>query len=160
MCTRWSDLWRSIGVGAVLALLAAWPALAGEVETSISGQPASGEQFTEAGESGSALPDMVVEAENEVERDIHKPTFELELSAAVIDSFLSPVDEEALGISPVSGLKPHLNNLERLASDQTPHYWLKEMSTSPVVTFYPDDPEGHKPKRWELAITDFRGATF
>jgi hypothetical protein len=60
----------------------------------------------------------------------------------------------------VSGLQPHLNNLERLASDQPPHYWLPGMSSPPVATFYPEDPEGHDAKAWQLTITDFRGAPF
>jgi hypothetical protein len=116
--------------------------------------------FTEPGESGAVLPKMVVEAENETRQDIEKDNFEFELTAALIDSFYTVTDAEALGISPVSGLKPHLNNLERLASDQPPHYWLREMSGQPVANFYPGDMEGHGAKSWRLDITDYRGNTF
>jgi hypothetical protein len=163
MSKRRSDLLRLLvatGACAATLLLSSAAGLAQEGEATVQGQPETGDAFTGDGESGAALPEMVVEAENTVRRDVHKPTFALELTAAVIDSFFTPVDDEALGISPVSGLQPHLNNLERLATDQTPHYWLQEMSTAPVVTFYPEDPEGHRPKSWSLAVTDFRGATF
>jgi hypothetical protein len=53
-----------------------------------------------------------------------------------------------------------LNNLELLASDQPPHFWIAEMATTPVATFYPTDPEGHKVKNWSLSVTDFRGSPF
>jgi len=119
-----------------------------------------GKTFTEAGESGAVLPEMVVEAENEVRQDIEKEGYEFELTAAIIDSFYTKTDEEALGISPVSGLQPHLNNLEVLASDQPPHYWLREMAGQPVATFFPGEMEGHDAKSWQLDITDFRGASF
>lgn len=157
-----TDLLRVLALVCSVMVLVLGPSLpaTAEDDPTVSGQTRSGDAFTDAGEGGAALPDMVVEAENRVERDIHKPSFALELTAAEIDSFYTPVDEEALGISPVSGLQPHLNNLERLASSQTPHCWLQEMSTTPVVTFYPEDPEGHKPKRWSVTITDFRGTTF
>jgi hypothetical protein len=118
------------------------------------------ETFTEAGESGAVLPEMVVEAENEVRQRIEKHGFQFDLTAALIDSFYTVTDEEALNISPVSGLQPHLNNLERLASDQPPHYWLKEMAGQPVATFYGEEMEGHKAKQWRLDITDFKGTTF
>ena len=94
--------------------------------------------FTEPGESGAALPDMVVEAENEVRQDIRKSTFEFDLSAASIDSFFSATDEEALSVSQVSGLQPHLNNLETLSSWQPPHYWLPDLAGQPVANFYPE----------------------
>ena len=63
----------------------------------------SGNTFTEPGENGAVLDDVVVEAENEVRQGVEKTSFEFELSAAVIDSFLSEVDKEALEVSPVSG---------------------------------------------------------
>ncbi|RKZ17057.1 hypothetical protein DRQ53_04585 [bacterium] len=119
-----------------------------------------GGTFTEAGEGGAVLPEMVVEAENEVRQQIEKEGYEFELSAAIIDSFFTITDEEALAISPVSGLQPHLNNLERLASNQPPHYWLREMAGQPVATFYPQEMEGHDAKSWRLDITDFKGTTF
>jgi hypothetical protein len=114
--------------------------------------------FTKDGESGAVLPEMVVEAENAVRQQIEKGTFEFTLTAASIDSFLTDMDELALGVSPVSGLQPHLNNLERLASDQPPHYWIQDLATTPVAKFYPVDPEGHEPRSWTLTITDFRGS--
>ncbi len=119
-----------------------------------------GKQFTEAGEEGAALPEMVVEAQNQVRQDIQKSAFDFELTAAEVDSFYTVTDAEALGMSPVSGLQPHLNNLETLASDQPPHYWLPEMSREPVATFYPEEAEGHKVRDWKLVITDFRGSQF
>ncbi len=119
-----------------------------------------GEQWTQAGESGAALPEMVVEATNEVRQKIEKGTFDFEVDAAAIDSFYTAMDEVALGVSPVSGLQPHLNNLEVLVSDQPPHFWLPEMARTPVARFFPTDPEGHKIKRWTLAVTDYRGSPF
>ncbi len=119
-----------------------------------------GQQWTNDGENGAALPEMVVEATNEVRQKIEKGTFELELDAAAVDSFFTAMDEIALGVSPVSGLQPHLNNLETLVSDQPPHLWLPEMARTPVARFYPADPEGHKVKGWNLAVTDFRGSPF
>ncbi len=117
-------------------------------------------QWTSDGENGAALPEMVVEATNEVRQKIEKGTFDLELDATVIDSFFTAMDEIALGVSPVSGLQPHLNNLETLKSDQPPHLWLPDMAATPVARFYPADPEGHKIKTWNLAVTDFRGSPF
>ena len=67
------------------------------------GQEENGEDWTADGESGGALPEMVVEAENEVRQDIDKGTFEFELDAAAVDSFFTAMDEEVLGVSPVSG---------------------------------------------------------
>lgn len=122
--------------------------------------PQQGQQWTADGESGAALDDMVVEAENEVRQSIEKGSFTFALDAALVDSFFTSMDETALGVSPVSGLQPHLNNLERLASDQPPHFWIQEMATTPVATFYPADPEGHKTKNWYLTITDYRGSPF
>jgi hypothetical protein len=119
-----------------------------------------GEDWTADGESGAALPEMVVEAENEVRQEIDKGTFAFELDAAAVDSFFTAMDTEALGVSPVSGLQPHLNNLELLASDQPPHFWIPEMARTPVASFYPGDPEGHEVKSWSLAVTDFRGSPF
>lgn len=119
-----------------------------------------GTQWTETGEEGAALPEMVVEATNEVRQKIEKGTFNLELDATVIDSFFTSMDEIALGVSPVSGMQPHLNNLETLVSDQPPHLWIPEMASTPVARFYPTDPEGHQIKRWTLAVTDFRGSPF
>ncbi len=127
---------------------------------SVSAQDKAGDDFTAAGESGAALPEMVVEAENEVRQEIEKGTFEFDLDAAAVDSFFTAMDEEVLGVSPVSGLQPHLNNLEFLTSDQPPHFWIPEMATTPVATFYPTDPEGHKVKDWSLSVTDFRGSPF
>jgi len=120
----------------------------------------AGDEFTSAGESGAALPEMVVEADNEVRQEIEKGTFEFDLDAAAVDSFFTAMDQEVLGVSPVSGLQPHLNNLELLASNQPPHCWIPEMATTPVATFYPTDPEGHKVKDWSLSVTDFRGSPF
>jgi hypothetical protein len=126
------------------------------------GQPPAdeGEQWTNDGESGAALPEMVVEATNEVRQKIEKGSFDFELDAASIDSFFTEMDKIALGVSPVSGLQPHLNNLETLVSDQPPHLWLPEMAKNPLAQFYPTDPEGHQIKHWNLAVTDFRGSPF
>jgi len=126
----------------------------------VTGASEPGDDFTEAGESGAALPEMVIEAENQVRQEIQKSAFEFDLTAALVDSFFTPMDDEALNVSPVSGLQPHLNNLERLASDQPPHFWMQEMASTPVATFYPEDPEGHDVGTWSLAVTDFRGAPF
>ncbi len=98
----------------------------------VSDENESGNTFTEPGENGAVLDDVVVEAENEVRQGVEKTSFEFELSAAVIDSFLSEVDKEALEVSPVSGLQPYLNNLQPMASDQTPHLWLPEIPGTPV----------------------------
>jgi hypothetical protein len=145
----------------ILLATAGVSAWAQEEETDkVSGGPQEGDEFTVTGESGAALPEMVVEAENKVRQDIEKGSFEFALNAAVVDSFYTAMDEEALGISPVSGLQPHLNNLEKLASDQPPHPWIREMASTPVAHFYTEDPEGHKVKEWRLAITDFRGSQF
>jgi len=119
-----------------------------------------GKEWAGSGESGAALPEMVVEATNEVRQDIEKSTFTFELDAAAIDSFFTAMDREVLGVSPVSGLQPHLNNLERLASDQPPHPWLPEMAGTPVATFYPSTPEGHEIRSWSLTVVDFRGSPF
>lgn len=119
-----------------------------------------GQEWTSDGESGAALPEMVVEATNEVRQQIEKETFTFELDAVAVDSFYTAMDQEVLGVSPVSGLKPHLNNLERLASEQPPHLWLPDMARTPVATFYPAAPEGHKMKSWALTVTDFRGSPF
>lgn len=138
-----------------ILLLLALPALAqDEVEVTAE------KQFTEAGEDGAVLDDVVVEAQNEVRQDVEKVDMEFELSAAMIDSFHSQADEDALHMSPVSGLKPHLNNIEDLASDQTPHYWLPEVIGTPVARFYPEPEPGHRLETWSLVITDFRGAPF
>jgi hypothetical protein len=118
------------------------------------------QQWTDAGESGAALPEMVVEATNQVRQKIEKGTFTFDLNAAAVDSFFTAMDEEVLGVSPVSGLQPHLNNLETLTSEQPPHLWLPEMASSPVATFYPAVPEGHKIKSWSLTVVDFRGSPF
>lgn len=118
------------------------------------------ETFTEPGQHGAVLDDIVVEAQNEVRQDVGKLGFEFVLSAALIDSLHSDADEDALRMSPVSGLQPHLNNLEPLRSDQTPHYWLPEVAGTPVATFYPEPEPGHRLESWRLVITDFRGAPF
>lgn len=142
---------RILIVTGLLALLCG-PVLAQDTE--------EGETWTEDGQGGAALPEMVVEATNEVRQQIEKVSFTFDLDAAVVDSFYTQMDEIALGVSPVSGLQPHLNNLEKLGSDQPPHFWIPEMARTPVARFYPTDPEGHKIKRWALAVTDFRGAPF
>jgi hypothetical protein len=116
------------------------------------------EQWTEDGESGAALPEMVVEAQNEVRQAIEKSTFDFTLDAATVDSFYSDMEEIALSVSPVSGLQPHLNNLEALRSDQPPHFYLPEIPTTPVANFFTEEPEGHSPREWKLVITDFRGS--
>ena len=120
----------------------------------------NGEDWTTDGQDGSALPEMVVEAENAVRQEIDKGTFTFDLSTAAVDSFFTAMDLEALGVSPVSGLQPHLNNLEMLGSNQPPHLWIPDMARTPVATFYTADPEGHKVKNWSLAVTDFRGSPF
>ena len=106
------------------------------------------------------LPEMVVEAENQVLQNIVKSTFEVALSAAIIDTFFTDFDEAVLEISPVEGLQPFLNNPRDLHSDQVPHCWLRDPAQPPVVTFFPEDPEGHQARRWALTVTDFRGAPF
>ncbi len=120
----------------------------------------AGQEWTKDGEDGAALPEMVVEATNEVRQKIDKGTFSFELDAAAVDSFYSAMDFDALEVSPVSGLQPHLNNLETLNSDQPPHMWIQELARTPVARFFPSDPEGHKIKNWSLAVTDYRGAPF
>ena len=124
----------------------------------VMGAAAQEQAWTEDGESGAALPEMVVEAENQVRQTIEKTTFTFDLDAAMVDSFYAAMDEKALSVSPVSGLQPHLNNLEPLRSEQPPHSWLPEIPTTPVATFYTEEPEGHKTRRWQLSITDFRGS--
>ncbi|MEZ4386540.1 MAG: hypothetical protein R3D98_02985 [Candidatus Krumholzibacteriia bacterium] len=116
------------------------------------------EQWTQDGQSGAALPEMVVEAQNQVRQAIEKSTFTLALDATSVDSFFTAMDELALAVSPVSGLQPHLNNLEPLRSEQPPHFWLPEIPTTPVATFFTDKPEGHHTHTWALTITDFRGS--
>lgn len=123
-------------------------------------QQDDGKAWTDPGQSGAALPEMVVEAENQVRQTIEKGTFVFDLDVAAVDSFYTAMDREALGVSPVSGLQPHLNNLEELASEQPPHLWLPDMASTPVVTFYPAAPEGHQLKAWSLTVTDFRGSPF
>ena len=120
----------------------------------------SGQAWTQDGESGAALPEMVVEATNEVRQQIEKSSFSFELDAAAVDSFFTAMDADALAVSPVSGLQPHLNNLETLISDQPPHLWIAEMARTPVARFYPTDPEGHEIRAWSLTVTDFRGSPF
>lgn len=146
-----------VGLLAMLTLVGAVSPAAFALGQSGSQEP---EQWTDDGEDGAALPEMVVEATNEVRQKIEKGTFDLELDASSIDSFFTAMDQEALGVSPVSGLQPHLNNLETLVSDQPPHLWLPEMARTPVANFYPTDPEGRKIKNWTLAVTDFRGSPF
>ncbi len=111
-------------------------------------------------DSSTGLPEMVVEAENQVQQDIHKSAFILPLSASVIDTYVTWMDEQVLSLSPVEGLGPFLNNPIRLASDQVPHCWLPDPAGTPVVTFYPDNSYGRKVRSWELAVTDFRGDVF
>jgi flagellar motor protein MotB len=142
--------------GALVAPVSAWAEDSAQSES----DPRAGEEFTGAGEEGAVLDDMVVEAENEVRQSVEKTAFEIELSAAMIDSFLSEIDAEALEVSPVSGLQPHLNNLAALVSEQTPHLWLPEIPRTPVATFYPEPEPGRKVKNWNLTITDYRGSPF
>jgi len=153
---------RAAGLLNILALLVllAGSTAAQTADQTAAGGPADGQEFTQAGEGGAALPEITVEAENKVRQQIQKGSFSFDLDAALVDSFFTAMDEEALGISPVSGLKPHLNNLEKLASDQPPHCWLRSMSRAPMVTFFPQDPEGHQVQSWQLTITDYRGAPF
>jgi hypothetical protein len=134
----------------MMILLLAVPAMAQD----------EGEDWTNDGQDGAALPEMVVEAENAVRQQIEKGSFEFAMGTAAIDSFFTVMDQEALGVSPVSGLQPHLNNLEMLASDQPPHLWIQDMASTPVATFFTADPEGHKVKDWSLTVTDFRGSPF
>ena len=146
---------------ALLLLVAPAHGQSADPETGAATAERSGEEtFTEAGQDGAVLDDIVVEAQNQVRQSVEKQAYEFELSAALIDSVFSRTDEEALNVSPVSGLQPHLNNLEPLASDQTPHYWLPEVATTPVATFYPEPEPGHRLESWRLVITDFRGAPF
>jgi len=144
-------------VTAILLVLGAGPA-AGQDDPQA--DTSDGQEWTSAGESGAALPEMVVEATNEVRQRIEKGTFTFDLDAVAVDSFFTTMDAEVLGVSPVSGLQPHLNNLERLVSEQPPHPWLPEMASTPVATFYPSAPEGHQIKSWSLTVTDFRGSPF
>lgn len=138
------------------------PALVAISATAFAQEPTNPKKdtFTEAGQQGAVLDDIVVEAQNEVQQSVGKLGFEFVLSAALIDSLRTDADEQALSMSPVSGLQPHLNNLEPLSSDQTPHYWLPEVAGTPVATFYPEPEPGHRLETWKLVITDFRGAPF
>lgn len=139
-----------------VALVSATAAAPSPTETT--GGPQAGQQWTEVGQHGAALPEMVVEAENRVRQTIEKSGFMFKLDAASVDSLHSAMDELVLAISPVSGLQPHLNNLEPLRSEQPPHFWLPEFPIQPVATFYPQEPEGHRVRDWHLTITDFRGS--
>lgn len=150
----------ALSVGWVFSVAAQTEEDGDDAEVSVSGGPVSGDEFTAAGQAGAALPEIFVEAQNQVRQRIRKSSFSFPLDAAAVDSFFTPMDEKVLAVSPVSGLQPHLNNLEHLASNQPPHYWLPEMTSTPVVTFYPQDPEGHRVKSWTLTVTDFRGAPF
>lgn len=151
MSARQSTL---VGIVATLCIAAGIPVHA-QTETT-----PEKDTFTEAGQGGAVLDDIVVEAQNEVQQRVGKQGHEFELSAALIDSVRSEADDLALRVSPVSGLQPHLNNLEPLSSDQTPHYWLPEVTTTPVATFYPEPEPGHRLESWKLTITDFRGTPF
>jgi hypothetical protein len=142
----------------LLCTLLGGGAVAEDTTDSKSTGPQAGQQWTEDGQSGAVLPEMVVEAQNRVRQTIEKSSFEFTLDAANVDSLHSAMDEEALAVSPVSGLQPHLNNLEPLRSEQPPHFWLPEFPTQPVATFYPEEPEGHRIRDWRLVITDFRGS--
>jgi hypothetical protein len=142
-----------------LLVLITCPALAQD-ETTTGADESAEQEWTNAGESGAALPEMVVEATNEVRQSIEKGTFEFALDAAAVDSFFTAMDKEVLGVSPVSGLQPHLNNLETLVREQPPHLWLPDMAQTPVATFYPAVAEGHDMNSWTLTVTDFRGRPF
>ncbi len=140
----------TIGLAALLLLAAAGTGRAVDVRQ----QPAPSD-------SAADLPDeMVVEAENQVRQDIHKSSFTLPLSAAVIDTYVTDMDTAVLEVSPVAGLQPFLNNPVHLASEQVPHPWLPDPATTPVVTFYPENPRKTKVRSWELAVTDYRGDVF
>lgn len=149
---------------AVLCAAIAVPALAddgasADAEASpAEGDAHEGQEFTEAGASGSVLPEMVVEAENQVIQEALRSVPLREPTAAEIDSVYSPMDESVLAVSPVAGIRPHLNNLVDLTSTLTPHYWLPEMSRNPVVTFFADQFPGEDITEWELKIVNFRGA--
>ncbi len=107
-----------------------------------------------------AMPEMVVEAENEVEQEISRTIIDFNFDAALIDTFYTDMDEEVLTHSPVKGLLPFLNNPDQLQSDQTPHCWLPDPASVPVAWFYPENPEGHKVQSWTLAVTNYRGSVF
>jgi hypothetical protein len=118
-----------------------------------------GMEFPEkSDDGGSVLPEMVVEAENQVIQEALRSVPLREPTAAEIDSVYSPMDTSVLSVSPVSGIRPHLNNLVDLASSLTPHYWRPEMSRNPVVTFYADQFPGNDITDWELKLVNFRGA--
>ena len=91
-------------------------------------------------------------------QDIKKRNFEFPLGAAVIDTFWSREDDEIMVLSPVGGLQSLVNNPGSLGGDQVPHYWTPDMASTPVATFYPEDPEGHEAVSWNLTVTDFRGS--
>ncbi len=137
---------RKICGFAALALLTAGAARAAWVE--------------QEGAVNADLPEMVVEAENEVRQDIQKRDVDFPLGAAVIDTFWSREDEEIMVRSPVGGLQSLVNNPGTLGGDQIPHYWTPEMASSPLATFYPEDPEGHEAVAWTLTVTDFRGSPY
>ncbi len=154
-----SQTWNKCGMQTgtlLLIVMLALPAM-GQDEADTGKQ---GEDWTQDGQSGAALPEMVVEATNQVRQTIQKSTFTFELDALAVDSLFTAMDQEALQVSPVSGMQPHLNNLELLASEQPPHPWLPEMATTPVATFHTAAPEGHKISSWNLTVTDFRGSPF
>lgn len=108
----------------------------------------------------SGLPELVVEAENQVEQAISRSRFHFEFNAALIDTFYTSIDEDVLTHSPVEGLFPFLSNPVPLGSDQVPHCWLPDPSTVPVAWFYPENPEGHQVRSWSLMVTDYRGTVF
>ncbi|MDY0109752.1 MAG: hypothetical protein RBT60_07425 [Candidatus Krumholzibacteria bacterium] len=149
---------RSVTMLMLLAALCAGAAAQDSQDSQAKGGPQAGQQWTQDGQSGAALPEMVVEAQNRVRQTIEKSDFALTLDAATVDSLHTAMDELALALSPVSGLQPHLNNLEPLRSEQPPHLWLPEFPAVPVATFYLEEPEGHQIQQWQLTITDFRGS--
>lgn len=117
-----------------------------------------GRSFPDQPEDGGAvLPDLFINAESGVMQDVLRSSPIPHLTAADVDSVVSPMDEEVLTVSPVAGILPHLNNLVDLESHQVPHYWLPEMSTAPVVTFHADKPTSGTITSWELKIVNFRG---
>lgn len=108
-------------------------------------------------DDGAVLPDLLINAESGVIQDVLRSVPTKKLTAADVDSIVTPMDDEVLQVSPVSGILPHLNNLVDLESEQIPHYWLPDMSTEPVVTFYADKKPGKVVTSWELKLVNFRG---
>jgi len=117
-----------------------------------------GQAFPEEPNAGGAVqPDLVVEAQNEVLQDVLRSSPAKNLTVSDIDELYTTIDEEVLNVSPVSGIRPHLNNLIDLQSFQAPHLWLPELSRPPVVTFHADPITEASLTGWTLKIVNFRG---